>query len=181
MQSYSCPVVDERTPILDEYITGHRKGFRRHLIVHHDCELVTDFTRGADTVRKMSTEEAEAKKKAIRARRSSAARRQTSGTTREQPCHDRPGVPDTSVAAVGALTEAADASPRQAGIDLPPSVDQQKSAEHEPEDSDREFERLEEHLAWALLLELAASSSSPPAEPEVAIGEPCLLETALPS
>jgi hypothetical protein len=181
MQTYSCPVVDERTPILDGYITGHRKGFRRHLIIHHDCELVTDFTRGTDMVRKMSTEEAEAKKKAIRARRSSAARRETSGTTREQPCHDRPGVPDTAVATVGALTEADDASLSRAGINLPPSVDLRKSAEREPEDSDWEFERLEEHPAWALLLELAASSSSPPAEPEVAIGQSRSLETASPS
>jgi hypothetical protein len=181
MQTYSCPVVDERTPILDGYITGHRKGFRRHLIIHHDCELVTDFTRGADMVRKMSTEEAEAKKKAIRARRSSATRRETSGTTREQPCHDRPGVPKTAVAVVGALTEADDASLSRAVINLPPSVDLRKSAECEPEDSDWEFERLEEHLAWALLLELAASSSSPPAEQEVAIGQSRSLETASPS
>jgi hypothetical protein len=147
MQTYSCPVVDDRTLILDGYTTGHRTGFRRHLIIHHDCELVTDFTRGADMVRKMSTEEAEAKKKAIRARRSSAARRQTSGTTREQPCHDRPGVPNTTVATIGTLTEADDASLSRAGIDLPPSVDQQKSAEREPKDSDWEFERLEEHPA----------------------------------
>ena len=70
-------------------------------------------------VRKMSSEEAEAKKKAIRARRSSAARRETSGTAREQPCHDRPGVPNTAGAVVGAPTEAADASPSQAEINLP--------------------------------------------------------------
>jgi hypothetical protein len=98
-------------------------------------------------VRKMSTE-AEAKKRAIRARRSSAARRETSGTTREQPCHDRPGVPNTTVATVatvGALKEADDASLSRAGIDLPPPVDQRKSDEHELEDSDLEFERLEEH------------------------------------
>ena len=132
-------------------------------------------------VRKMSTEEAEAKKKAIRARRSSAARRETSGTAREQPCHDCPGVPNTAVAAVGALTEAAEARPSQAVIDLPPPDDQRKSAEHEPDDNDWEFERLEEHPAWALLLELAASSSSPSAEHDVAIGQPCSSETALPS
>ena len=132
-------------------------------------------------VRKMSTEEAETKKKAIRARRSSAARRETSGTAREQPCHDCPGVPNTAVAAVGALTEAAEARPSQAVIDLPPPDDQRKSAEHEPDDNDWEFERLEEHPAWALLLELAASSSSPSAEHDVAIGQPCSLETVLPS
>jgi hypothetical protein len=40
---------------------------------------------------------------------------------------------------------------------------------------------LEKHPAWALLLELAASSSSPPAEPEVAIGQSRSLETASPS
>jgi hypothetical protein len=143
--------------------------------------ILFDFTRGTDMVRKMSTEEAEAKKKAIRARRSSAARRETSGTTREPPCHDRPGVPNTTVAVVGALTEADDASLSRAGINLPPSVDLRKSAEREPEDSDWEFERLEEHPAWALLLELAASSSSPPAEPEVAISQSRSLKTASPS
>jgi hypothetical protein len=180
MQIYSYLVVDERTPIIDGYTTDHRKGFLRHLIIHHDCELVTDFTRGADMVRKMSMEEADAKNKAIRVRRSSAARRETSGTTREQPCHDRPGVPNAAVATVRALTEADDAMLSRAGIDLPP-VDLQKSAEHEPEDSDWEFERLEEHPAWVQLLELIASSSSPPAEPEVAIGKPCSLETSLSS